>query len=204
MENDSYSLQNNKPYNVKSLYFDTRDIKSFWHKVDGHNFRTKYRMRYYNSDYQHFFFEIKRKKSDYIYKTRLPYDLNISNNISSFDSLLQTLTENNKTEFYIRKLQLIPTLWISYDRMAFQDKRTKDLRITFDSNIHQSSFRTESAFPYKQNSIISPCEKVIMEIKYNNELPKWIINLIQDLDINRISFSKYNYSFLKTYKGLII
>ena len=57
-------------YKVTSIYYDTSDLDSFLEVIEGANFKTKYRLRYYNDNLEEVFWERKEKENKVSTKKR--------------------------------------------------------------------------------------------------------------------------------------
>ena len=50
MDLDTNSFNDDNSYFIRSLYFDDEDSKAYYEKIDGVEYRKKYRIRIYNLD----------------------------------------------------------------------------------------------------------------------------------------------------------
>jgi len=199
MEWDPYVLTTGRDhYQVNSLYFDNENFDCFWDKEAGVSDRKKFRFRYYGhtvSDDQRVFLEIKRKNNALVIKDRILLPANdAANNI--LDAKLLELYKQDPDNDFIHELIwfkkrncLRPKLFVTYKRKALIDRRDKRFRVTFDYDIRaQLADRLTGRFD-KLRAIYPT--GVVLEVKYNNVLPKWFHEVIQKYQLQRITFSKY-------------
>src|SRR5690606_31773154 len=92
---------------------------------------------------------------------------------------------------YFRKLyQLEPEMVVSYDRHALHCIEDPDLRITFDLNLRcrKNDLYLENG-PYGMN-FIDP-NLVVLEVKVNDSVPLWLARILQALECEQRSASKF-------------
>jgi len=183
-------------YLVRSLYFDTRDYRTYKEKINGDSNRIKFRIRTYDSQ--------PRENAD----IRVELKVRVGNLMEkhwSFISLQQyeTLLKKQKTrldnnpvlvEFlrYIYKWDLVPKTLVQYLREGFQSKRQDGIRITFDHNI-QCAYSKE-LFPKEVHWRKHYYSYVVMEIKYKENFPFWLNNLVHSYNLKIVPNSKYTNS----------
>src|SRR3989338_258747 len=195
-------------YAVISIYYDTPALDFFWQKIDGEEERAKLRLRTYRHypslHEQDIFLELKKKKNQNVFKKRIPLaKKRICNIKEDRDFLhapwnkefikqdhLQGEETRSEMECLGTLLHLQPTIVISYTREPFVSADNLSTRITFDSNVR---YRTND-FSLITNPLdkhaLSPSH-VIMEIKYVDHFPRWLVFLIQKYKCQVRTFSKY-------------
>jgi hypothetical protein len=62
--------------------------------------------------------------------------------------------------------------------------------MTFDSNLRGSLVVTGDALSGNFSYLLSP-HFAMIELKYNNKLPKVFVSKIQELELRQVTFSKY-------------
>ena len=185
------NCSNLKCYTVHSLYFDDY-LDSAFHDVEaGILKKIKFRIRRYNDNVEDYKLEIKRKNNDEVAKEfcYLKKDevLKIMNNDISD---LFWNTNNAVLKKFLIAMQtkfLRPKIIVTYNRVPFVNF-FNDLRITIDKNISYS--RDVNNFTnnfYFKNKLY---EK-ILEVKYNDFIPKDIRKILSDFYLFRVAFSKY-------------
>lgn len=184
-------------YLIRSIYFEDIYNTYMAENESGVGQRRKYRIRIYNKSSDVIHLEKKSKYHNMTQKekqvlTKAQCDALISGNWDFFreNNIIEsgTLLE----EIYLEALrrQLSPKCIVEYERFAFVED-VGNVRITFDRNI-RGSLRTESFF---DNQIIGtpvmPTGRHILEIKYDELLPQYILQAIDIGNLRRQSFSKY-------------
>ena len=84
----------------------------------------------------------------------------------------------------------IPSIIVDYDREAYTCP-INSIRITFDKNLRASK-NIYSLFDKNINTVkVFNEPKIILEVKYNHMLPKWIREILSIYNAERSSISKY-------------
>lgn len=187
-------------YALRSLYFDTPDMRLFHANEREAHTRFKARLRWYpESDDAHVFAEIKFRMGDIIRKTRdrLPED---------WQSALRAGSTVPLNPFTVRMLRhdLRPVVLVDYRREAFVSRVDQYARVSIDSAIRCQGVHTPTLHgrsdrwrlvdnPLHTWTAHSP---LVLELKWAEFAPKWMVELVQRLDLLRHSFSKYCYSMV--------
>lgn len=179
-------------YSVSSLYFDDFKNSCLMDTVEGNRIRRKYRIRIYNHSLGTIKLEVKekldnrvRKRSKNITEEELR-KLMRGECIESLSSLEDPAALFNLA---MRRDILRPRLIITYERKAFVFA-PGNVRITLDRNI-RSSNRVES-FGSSELSYDFLREKdEVVEVKYDEFMPEFILQLLELESIQQISYSKY-------------
>jgi hypothetical protein len=192
-------------YSITSLYYDTKDYRAYWDKIEGHKFRRKVRIRVYEQQVVTpetlCFVEIKQRINKTLQKKRatLPYataealcgnGIDLEEEVGMIDADRKTISE---IRYLQNTLQLQPACVVSYDRMAFDGSEYEDgLRITLDTNlkgrVHDLSLLSNS---YTQNQFFLPPDLCIMEVKVNYRVPYWLTEMIGKYRFTLRRVSKY-------------
>lgn len=182
----------NGTYEIRSAYFD--DYKDFAlnQNLMGVSPRFKYRIRIYNGDNSFIHLEKKIKNHDMTRKEscRLSYEecrelLSGNYSISPDDC---DFLKQFKAYAAIHLLK--PKVVVIYERKAFICP-DGNVRVTFDRNISSATnieqfFETDIA---KRPILASG--KHVLEVKYDEFLPKYIKNILNTGKMDRTTFSKY-------------
>ncbi|MFC1755903.1 polyphosphate polymerase domain-containing protein [Patescibacteria group bacterium] len=195
---DPYN-KNNEYYSVSSVYFDTPDLMFFKDKYDGFSRRLKVRMRSYDDNFfnaDKYFFEIKFKNVNKIYKERVPIsrDAAFYHLDKHFDVVTEPLLEKIRAlhDFH----SLAPIILVRYKRLSFYDKYI-NFKISIDKNV-----QVAPGVDFDNNSsdyIDLFGDYSVLELKFDKELPLYVINLLSKYNLQRDSISKYGFSVLKLY-----
>ena len=191
-------------YDVISIYYDTPSLDFFWQKIDGEEERAKLRLRTY-AHYpalakQDIFLELKKKKNQNVFKRRIAVKKRAHqerdflhapwNKEFIKEEALPGEDIRSEMECLGTMLHLQPTIVISYTREPFVSADNLSTRITFDSNVRYRSNNFSLTTSPMNKHALSPSH-VIMEIKYIDHFPRWLVYLIQKYKCQARTFSKY-------------
>lgn len=158
-------------YKVSSIYYDTSDLDSFLEVIEGANFKTKYRVRFYNDSLAEVFWERKEKENKLSTKKRwlIP---EYKSDFSPWDVPL-ALRASKK---------LSPKIEISYTRKVLADQNGE--RLTLDKDV-----------VYKKMNASAPDKKLegcyIFEVKFSRKLSARTAMILNTTQIREKNFSKY-------------
>ncbi|MDE6658187.1 MAG: VTC domain-containing protein, partial [Oscillospiraceae bacterium] len=93
-----------------------------------------------------------------------------------------------------------PKQYISYQRSAFFGKDDPDFRLTFDRQITERRYDLSLSLPSYGAQIIAPNQR-LMEVKIAGAMPMWLAQAMSDLQIYKISFSKYGTAYKRFIKN---
>ncbi len=179
-------------YEVRSLYLDNYENKCYFENENGVEPRRKYRFRIYNNENKVVSLEIKQKEHEKILKRRTLIDFKQAKEMID-GKCINKITDNSIINEFgqIIKTQLyLPVVIVNYFRLAYTHKLS-NIRITFDTNI-SSSNNINMFFSKNINKRpIMPIGLNIMEVKYNEFLPDFILNTLNIGNLKKITFSKY-------------
>lgn len=180
-------------YHIRSLYFDNFNDKALLEKVNGYSKREKFRIRYYNDNFDFIRLEKKSKINGLCTKFSAPLTKDqcekILNNdiewmLNSDKSLIQELY------FKIKSQMLKPKTLVDYTREAYIYK-PGNVRITIDSNV-RSGICSRDMFNINLPTIKIPAnDTIILEVKFDKFLPDIIKDVIQTNTRKATSISKY-------------
>lgn len=180
-------------YFVRSLYYDDLYETSYVSKIDGDNNRRKYRIRAYNMLDDNIRFERKKKHNNKVEKSsislkRFQYEQLA---VGNFD-ILRDINSPLADEIYGAHCSygLNPTVIVDYDRTALVHPLS-NTRITFDKNlragINSYDIFDEDIYTYP----IFPNDSVILEIKYDAQLPSHISAMLGSICGQKTALSKF-------------
>lgn len=213
VEHDEYALgRPDYRYTVRSLYYDSPTLDFYWEKIDGIKVRRKLRIRTYNTQTPDSvaFLEIKRRYGSAVVKERTKYSFDeVVKLMSSPTNIWLTYEQSNDGSLVLGKWidnivrwRLEPTMLIAYEREAYvgRHKDENNIRLTIDYNVRARV--TESvANMFKEDNMTPVTGNLcILELKYNNFMPKWMRGLVQEMELSQRSISKY---CLGVYEGVI-
>jgi len=180
-------------YLISSLYFDDIYHSAMNEKINGTRFRKKFRIRVYDRSDKLIKLECKIKFDSMISKesatlTREEYDKILQGEYG----FLALRKESVCKELYgLHQTRLLtPVTIVEYLREAYVAEEG-NVRITFDKNITSSIFGLDMfgedlAF----SEILSP-GLMVLEVKYDDFIPKSVLGLLQIAMTQKCAISKY-------------
>ena len=188
---DRYSR--NTSYKVTSLYFDDYDDNSLVDSEDGVSHRNKYRIRMYNGTSDLIKFEVKNKLYSRVQKQTCIITKEQAKRLIAGECISDTVEtlENPITLFNlaIRRNVLRPKVVVEYDRNAYVFS-PGNVRITFDRNIRCSKDIDKFTDNLCEYTMLDENNR-ILEMKYDEFLPRFIAQLIESGGMQQTSYSKY-------------
>ncbi|MBQ7295732.1 MAG: polyphosphate polymerase domain-containing protein [Clostridia bacterium] len=179
-------------YEIRSLYFDNIKDKALLEKVNGVNFREKFRLRCYNGDTSYIVLEKKSKInglcnkvstviSEDEVKKMLAGDIDFM--AKSDRALLSELYSKMKSQC------LRPKTIVDYTREAFT-YAPGNVRVTLDYNIRTGINSKDFLNP---NCVTVPVAEniTVLEVKWDEFLPEIIRDAVSLKDTRSTAFSKY-------------
>lgn len=193
MSVDTNSTLDDNSYLIRSLYFDDSYSNAYYEKIDGVEYRKKYRIRIYNNDTNFIRLECKYKHENKTSKDQMLIDKNICDKIVNGNiEELDISQPNLLTKFVIdyRSRNLRPSVIVDYKRLAYTYP-VSDVRVTFDSKIKSGRYDynlyDEDLNTYK----VIDDNEVVLEVKFNEILPEQIAIVLSTVPMVRQAFSKF-------------
>lgn len=182
-------------YKIVSLYYDSPDLSCYWEKMDGEKYRRKVRVRTYGESPDEAFLEIKQRYNLNVQKRRCRYPFGVVDR--EMEAIRNGPYEGGVDPVFdevfniVRRRTLEPKLIISYNRAAFFDRYRSDLRITLDRNIKYRSQCLGLQENRLKGKYVIPPTMMILEVKFDETIPRWICTCLNQLDLQVQRFSKY-------------
>ena len=190
------NIKENKSYNIRSIYFDDY-FNTYYLETDaGVDNRIKIRIRIYDKNDKMIKLEIKEKINGFTKKRTCLITKEICNKLINGIYLEEKECNNillNQVNILLKTRMLKPKLIVEYDRYVYINE-IGNVRITFDRNIRTS---TNIKLFFEKNIYPIPVLEYgehILEVKYDNFLPSYIKNILEEKHLEKTSFSKYNAS----------
>ena len=189
---------------ICNVYFDTPDFRLIRRSLEKPVYKEKLRLRSYGpvTSEQEVFLELKKKYSGVVYKRRISVKEYAATQFLSGNSpLAQPSQIGREIEYFLHFYgDLMPAVYICYDRTALFAKDDPDLRVTFDTNIR---WRTDALRLTAQpgGAQILPDGFSLMEIKTAAAIPMWLTELLTRQRIFQTSFSKYGRAYESMLRG---
>ncbi len=200
---------------VISLYLDSPDWFFFRQGFTGHKNRMKLRIRFYDNEWKRpAFLEIKRRVSDVICKDRAmmsregvrqilmagwpmqPYFPDCANLVHG--RRRQDVNEDFWNFANTKRAQ--GKLYVSYYREIWESTVDEELRVTFDRQIRGSRYDGSGRLevpkrgwrPYLPPYLAPfPPDGVILELKFDERPPKWMLDLVRIFNLQQTPVCKY-------------
>lgn len=187
-------------YGVWSTYYDTRDLRFYWEKIEGLKFRRKLRIRHYGDrfgvdDDTTVHVEIKQRVNRVTQKRRVALPYRLAQDLC--DRRVMVEHDLSQRAFLEEVLELIsvldlrPIAMTGYEREAFVGRDAEaGLRVTVDHRVRGRDrdfhFGADS-----ENRLIVPARLSVVEFKANERVPYWLTDLAAHLNMSVVRVSKY-------------
>jgi hypothetical protein len=200
---------------VISLYMDSPDWFFFRQGFTGHKNRIKLRIRVYDNEWKRpAFLEIKRRVSEVICKDRAMISREGVRQILSSGWPLRPFfpdctnlahgkrRQDVNEDFwgFANTVRAEGRLYVSYYREIWESTVDEELRVTFDRQIRGSRYDGSGKLevpqrgwrPYLPPYLAPfPHDGVILELKYDNRPPKWMLDLVRIFNLQQTPVCKY-------------
>lgn len=198
-------------YTIRSLYLDTDRLQLFWANERELGDRVKVRIRSYPqaSAQTPVFLEVKRRMLDVIAKSRGSVPPQLWQTLLAQPEQLASSGIPKKAQLacerflsFVHTWHLEPKVLVEYDREAYISEVDEYARLTFDLHIRsQRQERMElEADPDAWRPVDHPLftrtqePMTLLELKFAGPPPRWMFRMVQRLELQRHTFSKYGYS----------
>lgn len=183
---------NNGKYQIRSLYFDNLHDSALREKIDGVNYREKFRIRSYDGDTSFIRLEKKSKINGLCNKVSAKITAEEVEKIIALDIDFMQYSDNQLIKelyFKMKNQGLAPKTIVDYTREAFTYP-AGNVRITLDYDIRTGLSSTDFL---DNNCVTIPAgdKVIILEVKWDEFLPDFVRDSIQMTGRKSSSFSKY-------------
>ena len=187
---DSHSIDGR--YEIRSLYFDNLYDKALLEKINGVNFREKFRLRYYNGDTSYIVLEKKSKINGLCNKVSVTVSEEEVRKILRGDiDFMFNSDRELLCELYskMKSQGLRPKTLVDYTREAFTYP-AGNVRVTLDYNLRTGMHSTDFL---NRNCITVPAAQgvTVLEVKWDEYLPDIIRHAVDLKGTRTAAFSKY-------------
>lgn len=190
-------------YTIANIYYDTNDNSLIRASLSKPVYKEKLRLRSYgipDMDSK-VFLEIKKKYRGLVNKRRTTLELK-----EAYDFIKTGAAPEikdymngqvvNELEYFLNSYNLLPKVYIAYDRLAYFEKGNDDLRISFDTNIRTRRYDLALEAGDYGSRLLND-DVWLMEIKTSLAKPLWLCEMLSELEIRDSSFSKYGTEYEK-------
>lgn len=189
MKQDEFGL-----HTICNLYLDTDDFRIIRKSIEKPVYKEKIRLRSYGipDGNSNVFLELKKKYKGVVYKRRVQMTLEEAEKYLDEGEHAGDEEQVMKEIDYFMKFYGNPTpkVYIAYDRVAYFTEEDENFRITFDSNIRSRLEDLHLENGDRGEQLLAE-DKHLMEVKAVGALPRWFIDVLDELRIYPSSFSKY-------------
>lgn len=179
---------------ILNIYYDTENWDIIRASIEKPEYKEKLRVRSYGAPKGNVFAEIKKKCNGIVYKRRIsgsnPDIVKMLSGKKKFSGQI-----GEEIEWFQRRYNTFPRMFIGYDRIAYFGKEDKNIRLTFDENLRWRDCDLDLSLGDYGKPLMSE-DKVLMEIKIPGACPLWLAHTLSELNIFPISFSKYGECFI--------
>jgi len=187
-------------YTVRSIYFDSPDLKCFHEKLGGQKHREKFRIRTYNHPRSaHLFLEDKIKDGLSYVKDKVTLNADTLKAIKDLDyDSLSEVDRHDKDKrildkffFYTYRRAYSPAALVVYDREAYVYPGQDNIRVTLDKNLRARMFPNLAQIYDEERLEYLLYHWIILEIKFTDLVPQWLGTLNTLFHLKRQACSKY-------------
>ena len=183
-----------------SRYYDTRDLRFYWEKIEGIRFRRKLRIRHYGrpSDLtpQHpVWVEVKQRVNRTTQKRRASLSYADANRVCGGHE--PQVVQDRDTAVVAEVLAMVgeftlrPTTVVGYVREPFEGRDEETgLRVTIDSRVRGRDRDLDLGLETENRFVVRP-DFSIIEVKINERVPYWLTDWIARHNLQLIRMSKY-------------
>jgi len=186
-------------YLISSLYLDTMDLFLHRQTEQGERNRFKLRIRAYDDDPSSpVFFEVKHRSNGVVRKWRRSVRRGFAARFFSRQPLESGPRDRapDLGEFTSRVRQIDggPVFRVRYEREAYEARGGEPTRITFDTDLMFNP-TTDGNLSVNGGGWERALEgRAILEIKFTERFPSWVQDIVDSLNLQRVSVPKYGLS----------
>lgn len=206
MELDAYN-KGDKFYSISNLYYDTEQHTLIRSSLSKPKYREKLRIRAYGvpEPEAKVYLELKKKVFGLVNKRRTALKLTEAYEFARTGQPPAYREGMNRQvigeiEYFLSRFELRPVVYLAYDRIAMFSKESRDLRITFDTNIRTRRHDLKLELGDYGDQLLERGQW-LMEVKAEKTIPVWLSKLLSELQMYRTSFSKYGNEYKKSIRN---
>jgi len=184
-------------YPVHSLYLDGPGYELYETTNQGMKNRFKLRIRGYDGNPDSpLFAEVKRRADRVILKRRALISREDGRALLKgaplpADSIAKG-AEFAEFRSLAARLAARPAVFVSYLREAYEAHGSEPVRLTLDRALRNAPPNSSKPFAFdEQDWRETPCEHIILELKFTDACPAWVEQLIRHFRLDRCSVAKY-------------
>ena len=184
---DQYGL-----HTIRNIYYDTEDYVLIRNSIEKPKYKEKFRIRSYGkiNENSKIFLEIKKKFDGVVYKRRVELSMCQAREYLENGIMPKECGQiMREIDYFMKFYHPTPKVYLAYDRVAYVGEDDPEIRITIDRNIRSRMHRLELGYDGECQNL-NP-DTYLMEIKVPVSYPVWLADLLCNLQIYPVSFSKY-------------
>ncbi|MFT3697610.1 MAG: polyphosphate polymerase domain-containing protein [Kofleriaceae bacterium] len=208
---DEYAAKTGGRYLTDTLYLDTPRLDSYFATMEDAPDRYKLRIRSYPSmGPGPVFFEVKRRVSESIIKTRGSFDGDWVRLLEGDRDVIASVKPKNRMAIdnficHYHYLPYRPSALVRYEREPYFSLVDDYARVTFDRSLSFQRAHEMTLIPEHDQWVYvddAPSQRgtffhhsaVLLELKFTSVVPNWMRRMVHSLDIPRLAFCKYTRS----------
>lgn len=184
---------------IRNVYLDTDNYRLIRNSLEKPMYKEKIRVRSYRQvgDEDIVFVELKKKYDSVVYKRRVEETEEKAKEwlCDKKSMRLNSQIEREISYFIEYYGNLLPKVFLSYEREAFFSLDGSDFRVTFDDNILWRQDNISLKEKVGGNSIIGN-DEILMELKTSKGIPLWMTDILSKNKLYKTSFSKYGRAYM--------
>ncbi|RAV23129.1 polyphosphate polymerase domain-containing protein [Paenibacillus contaminans] len=202
MEPDDYNKEH-PFYSISNIYYDTWDDALIRKSLSKPKYKEKLRLRGYGVPKENakVYLELKKKVFGLVNKRRTALRLQEAYDFMKPGIELELKPYMNKQviqeiQYFMQRYELMPKVYLAYERKALFSIDNRDLRITFDTNIRsrRCDLKLEDG---DHGEALLEQGRWLMEVKAEKTMPVWLSKMLSEHHMFRTSFSKYGNEYKK-------
>ena len=200
---DANAKKNGGSYHIRSLYFDTVFDDALYDKIAGVKDRDKYRIRIYNLSDREVFMECKTKVGTLISKRSVKIPRSLADQIIACDPAGLENTRSGLLRDVYREMRtrlLHPVVIVDYEREAYLHP-AEEVRITLDMRVRTGLNSIDLFNPHVPTIPVLTHDETILEVKYNQLLPPYIVQLLSYACPEAVQTAVSKYTLCRQYEG---
>jgi hypothetical protein len=206
MELDDYNKEH-PFYSICNLYFDTHDDLLIRKSLAKPKYKEKLRLRSYGVPEENAkgYLELKKKVFGLVNKRRSALRLGeayefVRTGIRPELKEYMNRQVLDEIDYFLQRYELVPKVYLAYERKALFCIDNRDLRITFDTNIRSRRYDLKLEAGDHGEPLL-PTGQWLMEVKAEKTVPMWLSHMLSEQKMFRTSFSKYGNEYRKYVKN---
>lgn len=202
LEPDEFAMGRvDNSYPVHSLYLDSNRLHTYWATASGDRNRFKLRIRYYDDNPESpVFCEIKRRINEGIVKQRARVRREAIGPLLAGESPRRDHLHSWKPQYWsdlldfwelVERLQAAPRLHNAYMREAYVNAGKASVRLTMDRAVQVVPEFGNDLSTKMENSTQIFSDFVILELKFTERMPTWMVEMVRGFDLKSTGAAKY-------------